>query len=152
MQCTDAPWPTDWSTVAGRTTRRWRRKAPFETWANAWYNAPCAFWPVKPGAGKPVKIDGSKLKSLLLISETLDGATPYEGALEARRVFPHSALVEGVGRHHARGVALDGNECVNDHVADYLANGTLPKRKSGDSSDAQCAPLPQPTPTALAVS
>jgi hypothetical protein len=125
-------------------------KAPFETWANAWYNAPCAFWPVKPGAGKPVKIDGSKLKSLLLVSETLDGATPYEGSLQARREFPDSALVEGVGGTTHAASLSSGNDCVNDHVADYLANGTLPKRRSGDTSDAQCAPLPQPTPTALA--
>ena len=27
-------------------------KAPFETWANAWFNAPCAFWHAP--ARKPV--------------------------------------------------------------------------------------------------
>lgn len=151
VQCTDAPWPTDWSTWQ-EDNGKLAAKAPFETWANAWYNAPCAFWPVTPGADRPVTIDGSKLKNLLLISETLDGATPYEGALQARREFPNSSLVEGVGGTTHAASLSGGNDCVNDHVADYLADGTLPERKSGDTSDAQCAPLPQPTPTTLAVS
>ena len=25
-------------------------KAPFMTWANAWYNAPCLNWPAKPAS------------------------------------------------------------------------------------------------------
>ncbi|GAA1312342.1 alpha/beta hydrolase [Pseudonocardia xinjiangensis] len=145
VQCTDTQWPTDWN--------QWREdnakvavQAPFETWANAWYNAPCAFWPAKPA--KPVQVDGSKVKSLLLIDETLDGATPFEGSLQARRLFPNSALVEGVGgTTHA--ASLSGDQCVDGHVADYLGKGTLPKRVPGDGSDAQCDPLPQPTPTAL---
>ena len=45
--CTDAKWPTNWQT--------WRRdnwsiyaKAPFLTWDNAWFNAPCASGPRRP--------------------------------------------------------------------------------------------------------
>jgi pimeloyl-ACP methyl ester carboxylesterase len=145
VQCTDAPWPTDWAQWQADNTKV-AAKAPFETWANAWYNAPCAVWPAKPVA--PLQIDGTNLKSLLLISETLDGATPYEGALQARSVFPHSALVEGVGgTTHA--ASLSGDQCVDNHVAAYLTAGTLPARKSGNRSDAQCDPLPQPTPTAV---
>ena len=37
---------------------RVRQTAPFETWANAWFNAPCLYWPAK--ARKPVKVDGTQ--------------------------------------------------------------------------------------------
>ena len=118
-------------------------QAPFETWGNAWYNAPCRIWPAP--AGTPVAVDGSKVANTLLISETLDGATPFSGALEARRLFPHASLVEGVGgTSHA--ASLSGDTCVDGTVAAYLATGALPARKPGDGSDAQCAPLPPPTP------
>ncbi|WP_410788683.1 alpha/beta hydrolase [Kribbella sp. C-35] len=64
--------------------------APFLTWNNAWFNAPCAFWPAT--AGHPVKVDGSRVQSLLMINETLDAATPYSGALQTRKTFPNAAL------------------------------------------------------------
>jgi pimeloyl-ACP methyl ester carboxylesterase len=145
-QCTDAQWPTAWPT--------WRKDnwatykvAPFETWSNAWYNAACLYWPAK--AGTPVKIDGSKTKSLLLIDETLDAATPYEGSLYVRSLYPNSSLIaEPGGTTHAG--TLFGNTCVDDQIAAYLATGKLPPRKPGYGADTYCAPLPQPVPTAPA--
>jgi pimeloyl-ACP methyl ester carboxylesterase len=142
VQCTDVQWPTDWATWRADNTET-AQKAPFETWGNAWYNAPCLTWPAK--AKEPVQVDGSGVDSALLISETFDGATPFEGALQARRLFPNSSLVEGVGgTTHA--ASLSGDTCVDNHVAEYLGAGTLPPRKSADGSDAQCDPLPQPEP------
>jgi len=144
VQCTDAQWPTDWDVWREDNTRV-DAEAPFETWANAWFNAPCAFWPAK--AGEPVDIDVSGVDSALLISETLDGATPFSGALHARELFPNSALIEGVGgTTHAS--SLSGVACTDDKIAAYLATGELPERQSGDGSDVQCEPLPQPDPTA----
>jgi pimeloyl-ACP methyl ester carboxylesterase len=142
VQCTDVQWPQSWS--------QWRRDnwrtyaiAPFETWGNAWYNAPCLYWPAK--AGKPLKIDGSRVAGALLIDETLDAATPYEGSLEVRKLFPRSSLIaEPGGTTHAG--SLFGNACVDDQIAAYLATGTLPARKPGRRADTLCDPLPQPDP------
>ncbi|WP_104480158.1 alpha/beta hydrolase [Actinokineospora auranticolor] len=145
-QCTDVQWPTQWS--------RWQvdnwltfLRAPFETWGNAWFNAPCLTWGAK--AGKPVPVDGSKAPPILLIGETLDAATPYEGSLELRSRFPKSVLIEGVnGTTHSG--SLNGVVCTDDKIADYLATGALPARKPGRHSDAQCDPVPQPNPAAAA--
>jgi pimeloyl-ACP methyl ester carboxylesterase len=144
VQCTDVQWPRSW--------HQWRRdnwatyrKAPFETWGNAWFNAPCLYWPAK--ADKPVDVNGSQVASALLIDETLDAATPYEGSLEVRRRFPNSSLIaEPGGITHAG--TLGGNACVDDQIADYLTSGRLPARKPGNRADTTCAPLPQPDPTA----
>ncbi|MDN5749364.1 MAG: alpha/beta hydrolase [Pseudonocardia sp.] len=144
VQCTDLQWPQNYDKVR-RDNTRVDRKAPFQTWANAWFNGPCNFWPGE--VGTPVEIDGSGVESMLILSETLDGATPFEGALQARREFPGSVLVEGVGgtTHSA---SLSGVACTDDKVAAYLATGELPARVPGDNrSDAQCEPLPQPDPT-----
>lgn len=101
-QCTDMPWPAKWA--------KWKKdnaavhaKAPFMTWSNAWYNAPCRFWDGEVAKAAP-KVDGAKAPAILLISETLDPATPYPGALEARARFPKSVLIEH-RRHHPLGFA-----------------------------------------------
>ena len=147
VQCTDTQWPQSWSTWE-RDNWRTFLKAPFMTWDNAWYNAPCLFWPGK--VSKPVKVDGSKVKSVLFVGTTLDAATPFEGSLEARRRFPNGSLLAEVGQTtHAN--SLNGNECVDNAIADYLATGKLPQRKPGDKADATCAALPQPDPTAASL-
>ena len=53
VQCTDVQWPQSWA--------RWKRDnwatyqtAPFLTWSNAWFNAPCLTW----GASAPRQAPG----------------------------------------------------------------------------------------------
>ena len=99
VQCTDVQWPQKWSTWQ-KDNDRVNKIAPFETWGNAWFNAPCLYWPAK--AGTPVKVDGTHVKPALLIDETLDAATPYPGSLEVRKLYPSSVLLARAGRHHAR--------------------------------------------------
>ncbi|MEU8663766.1 alpha/beta hydrolase [Actinoplanes philippinensis] len=145
VQCTDVQWPTNWS--------KWQRdnwkvysKYPFITWNNAWYNAPCINWGAK--AGKPVDINGKKVPPILLIAETNDAATPYSGAIEVRKRFPRSVLIEGVGGTTHSG-SLNGIACTDDTIAAYLATGELPDRVRGNRSDKQCDPIPQPDPAAV---
>jgi pimeloyl-ACP methyl ester carboxylesterase len=142
VQCTDAAWPKSWAKWA-RDNKRVNRVAPFETWANAWYNAPCLYW---PGATHtPVKINGHKVGKLLLIDETGDAATPYKGSLAVRTLFPKSRLIAlPGGTSHAN--SLDGDACLDNKIATYLKTGALPARKPGNQADATCKPLPQPTP------
>ncbi|GAA2753713.1 alpha/beta hydrolase [Amnibacterium kyonggiense] len=142
VECTDAPWPGEWSVWAA-DAKRVDGRAPFETWANTWFNAPCRTWPAK--AGVPVDVDGSKVAPILLIDETLDAATPFSGSLAVRKLFPKASLLaEPGGTSHAD--SLNGNSCVDDTIARYLEDGSLPARKAGDGPDATCAPLPVPSP------
>lgn len=140
-QCTDAAWPRPWSVWQADNDRVYA-KAPFLTWGNAWYNAPCRSWPAP--AGTPVTVSGAQVDfPVLLISETLDAATPFAGALQARRTFPTAALVAGMGgTTHA--ASLNGVECVDNAIAAYLADGTLPKRRSGNGPDLKCPALHVP--------
>src|SRR5262249_60833054 len=95
----------------------------------------------------PVTVDGSQVAPILMINETLDALTPFEGSLAVRNLFPRARLLaEPGGTTHAG--SLFGNACVDDQIAAYLLNGHLPPRKSGDRADTLCDPLPQPDPTA----
>jgi pimeloyl-ACP methyl ester carboxylesterase len=142
VQCTDVQWPTSWARWKADNWRTYAT-APFETWGNAWFNAPCLYWPAP--ASRPVRIDGSKTASVLMIDETLDAATPYPGSLYVRSRYPGASLIaEPGGTTHAG--TLNGNACVDDQIAGYLATGARPKRKPGAGPDTICAPLPQPVP------
>ncbi len=145
VQCTDVKWPQSWAKWKKDNTAV-NKKAPFETWANAWYNAPCLYWPAK--SGHPVKVNGKKVPPVLLVDETNDAATPYSGSVYIRSIFPKSVLLaEPGGTTHAG--TLYGDACVDDTIATYLATGKLPKRtgKAGYGADKICKPLPQPVPT-----
>ncbi|MGW4943322.1 alpha/beta hydrolase [Actinoplanes sp. NPDC004185] len=145
-QCTDVKWPKNWNKWQ-RDNWRIYSQHPFLTWSNAWFNAPCVFW--KGDVGTPVNVNGKKAPPILLINETNDAATPYAGALEVRKRFPRSVLIEGVGGTTHSG-SLNGIACTDNAIAAYLSDGTLPARVRGNRSDKQCDPLPQPDPTAAA--
>lgn len=135
VQCRDAAWPRDWSRWRADMTRL-HRKAPFMTWSNAWYNAPCAFWST-PG-GTPVTIKAAKeLPPILMVQSRHDAATPYEGAVNMRRLFPSARMIVEPGGNH--GISLAGNRCVDRALIAYLKDGSLPQRLT-------CAGLPDPRP------
>jgi pimeloyl-ACP methyl ester carboxylesterase len=142
VECTDQAWPGEWAAWEA-DAKRTAVEAPFETWPNTWFNAPCRTWPAK--AGTPVDVDGSKVGPILMIDETLDAATPYSGSIAVRRLFPKARLLaEPGGTSHAD--SLNGNSCVDDRIAAYLKDGSLPARAAGEGPDATCDPLPVPTP------
>jgi pimeloyl-ACP methyl ester carboxylesterase len=141
-ECTDARWPTAWPRWEADNWRT-HRVAPFETWANAWFNAPCHNWSGQ--AQKPVKVDGHQVPPILLIEETHDAATPWAGAIKVRQLFPRSVLIEGVGGSTHAG-SLSGVSCTDDRIADYLLTGQLDARQPGRGSDVQCPPVPAPEP------
>jgi pimeloyl-ACP methyl ester carboxylesterase len=147
-QCSEGPWPKSWDTWKADNAAIFKDH-PFETWANAWFNAPCIFW---QGANRtPVTIDGSKVASTLMVNETLDAATPYSGSLVVRKLFPNARLIATPGgTTHSNSLA--GNPCVDGQIDAYLLTGALPARKAGNQADATCAPLPQPTPELSLVS
>ncbi|MEW2044707.1 alpha/beta hydrolase [Streptomyces sp. NPDC005476] len=140
VQCRDASWPRDWD--------EWRAdnwsmygKAPFMTWNNAWYNAPCAFWPDEPVG--PVSVANGGLPPVLLFQATDDAATPYEGGATVHALLRDSSLVvEEGGQNH--GITLSGNSCLDKHLATYLTDGTVPRGSGG--VDAVCKAQPDPKP------
>ena len=134
-------WP-GWAQTL-KDNLRVAKTAPFETWGNMWMNAPCMTWPA--AARTPVTIKASPdLPQILLIDETYDAATPFSGALEVRRIFPTSSLIEGVNGSTHAGSLHGGTPCTDNAVANYLATGNAPTRQVGNRSDLKCAPNSPP--------
>ncbi|GAA3196284.1 alpha/beta hydrolase [Actinocorallia longicatena] len=134
--CTDARWPRRWARWK-RDSVKINRRAPFTTWQNTWFNAPCLFWPVP--ARKPVRITART--KILLLQATGDAATPYAGGLEMHRLLRGSRLVvEDGGRTHV--IGLSGNSCVDARVRTYLRTGALPRK-----GITRCGHLPAPKPS-----
>ena len=136
VQCSDVKWPKSWDTWRRDNTKLYNAGYKFETWGNAWYNAPCLTWPAK--AGKPVDVGHAKgIPPVLLFQATNDAATPFPGGVEMNQRLKGSRLViEDGGRTH--GVVQRGNACIDDKFNAFLTNGTLPANKT------HCARLPEP--------
>src|SRR5262245_23528540 len=141
VQCSDVNWPRNWAKWDA-DTRRVYRTAPFQAWLNAWYNAACAFWPVR-GPAQPLQIRGAGLPGILMIQGTLDAATPYAGALVARRQLPTARMVVVLrGGNHGQSLAQPPNTCVDGYLNRYLASGALPSRPG--LVNAVCSATPPP--------
>ncbi len=141
VECSDVNWPRSWA-FWNSDTRKVYRTAPFQAWDNAWFNAACAFWPVR-GQARPLRIRGAGLPGILMIQGTLDPATPYAGAQAAHRLLPTARMVvvEG-GGNHGQSLAQPPNTCVNGYLNRYLATGALPTRPG--QVNATCPALPPP--------
>jgi pimeloyl-ACP methyl ester carboxylesterase len=142
VQCTDVQWPMSWPKWHNDAARV-NRQAPFETWGNVWFNAPCLYWGAEPGT--PVKVGQTKdlPKNILMFQSTEDAATPYAGALELHKILKGSHLVVQDGdRTHCivhRGDLRPGG--VDSYFDAYFLNGTLP-----DKETVHVSQLGDPTP------
>ncbi|MEU0068386.1 alpha/beta hydrolase [Streptomyces sp. NPDC006332] len=91
----------------------------------AWGLVSCTDWAV-PGAADHPDVSAPGSAPILVVGNTGDPATPYEGA---RRMV--SALGKGVGveltyKGQGHGAYDSKNKCVQDAVNGYLLNGTVP--------------------------
>jgi len=143
VQCSDVNWPRSWAYWTTDTEMVYK-KAPFQAWDNAWFNASCAFWPVQ-GPAKPLQIKGAGLAGILMLQGTLDPATPYAGAQDAHKLLPSARMVvvEG-GGNHGQSLEQPSNSCVQGYLNAYLATGALPK--GAGLVNATCPAVPDPTP------
>ncbi len=143
VQCADVNWPRNWAKWQSDTERVYRT-APFQAWDNAWYNAACAFWPVK-GPAHPLQIKGAGLPPILMLQGTLDAATPYAGAQDAHKLLPSARMVvvEG-GGNHGQSLQYPPDGCVQNYLNAYLASGALPEHPG--LVNATCPAVPNPTP------
>ncbi|WP_242882177.1 alpha/beta fold hydrolase [Actinomadura litoris] len=144
IQCSDVKWPKSW--------RKWRadasrmdREAPFSTWFNVWYNAPCMFWQATPGT--PVKVGHARdlPKNILLFNATNDAATPYADALEVQKIFNAHLVVHDGERTHCvvhRGDLRPGG--LDSYFDAYWLRDKLPDKRTVHVSQ-----LGDPTPPPL---
>ncbi|HYZ57891.1 MAG TPA: alpha/beta hydrolase [Streptosporangiaceae bacterium] len=144
VQCSDVNWPRSWAKW-NSDARKVYKTAPFQAWDNTWYNAACAFWPVK-GPAQPMQIKGSGLPGILMLQGTLDAATPYAGAQVAHKLLPSARMVVVEnGGDHGQSMENPSDTCVQNYLNSYLSTGALPGHAG--LVNATCAPVPDPSPS-----
>ncbi len=143
IECADTSWPRSFAYWTSDTEQVYRT-APFYAWGNAWFNAACAFWPVR-GPTEPLQIDGASLPGILMLQGTLDPATPYAGAQDAHKLLPSARMVvvEG-GGNHGQSLSQPPDNCVQGYLNNYLATGALPQ--GAGLVNATCPAVANPTP------
>ncbi|QWB23209.1 MULTISPECIES: alpha/beta hydrolase [Streptomyces] len=96
---------------------------PFLGWDTAGW---CHDWPV-PGQHDTPEVSAPEAAPILVVGNTGDPATPYEGARKMS-----GELGKGVGvlltwRGQGHGAYGSGSDCVDSTVNSYLLNGSIPK-------------------------
>ncbi|MEU3731898.1 alpha/beta fold hydrolase [Streptomyces sp. NPDC033538] len=91
----------------------------------AWSMLSCADWPV-PGAADHPDVRAPGAPPILVIGNTGDPATPYEGAGRMAAALGKGVGVELTYKGQGHGAYDSKNECVRDAVHGYLLDGKVP--------------------------
>ena len=102
VQCSDVNWPRNWSFWTSDTERVYR-KAPFQAWDNAWFNAACAFWPVQ-GPGQAAADQGGRAAGHLDAAGHAGPGHPVRGRPGRAQAAAVRADGRGRGRRQPRAV------------------------------------------------
>ncbi|GAA3820099.1 alpha/beta hydrolase [Streptomyces phyllanthi] len=95
----------------------------------AWEMLSCADWAV-PGAADHPDVSAPGAAPILVIGNTGDPATPYEGARKMAQALGEGVGVELTYRGQGHGAYSSGNRCVREAVNAYLLEGKVPEAGS----------------------
>ncbi|KNB52015.1 peptidase [Streptomyces caatingaensis] len=104
-----------------------RRVSPVFGDFMAWSLTQCTGWPVK-GAWQRPDVGAKGAAPVLVVGNTGDPATPYEGARRMARALGDGVGIEMTYRGQGHGAYDSGNPCVKRAVDGYLLDGTVPGR------------------------
>ncbi|HZF89778.1 alpha/beta hydrolase [Streptomyces sp.] len=90
-----------------------------------WGMVGCVDWPV-PGAADHPDVSAPGAPPILVVGNTGDPATPYEGARKMVRALGRGVGVELTYQGQGHGAYDSKNKCVQDAVNGYLLDGKVP--------------------------
>jgi pimeloyl-ACP methyl ester carboxylesterase len=90
----------------------------------SWGVEPCASWPATAAARYAGPWDQPTANPILVIGNTFDPSTPYEGAVAMANALARARLLTVDGYGHT--VLLNPSACASQYESDYLIDGTLP--------------------------
>ncbi|MFE7893855.1 alpha/beta hydrolase [Streptomyces sp. NPDC057412] len=93
--------------------------------ALAWSILGCTDWSV-PGAADHPDVSAPGSAPILVVGNTGDPATPYEGARKMARALGDGVGVEMTYKGQGHGAYESDNKCVRDAVNGYLLDGKVP--------------------------
>ena len=123
VSCLDSEERGSFANAESEVTR-FKKVSPVLGRLFAWDALVCADWPI-PATHPQLEANATGSKPIVVIGTTRDPATPYEWSRILADQLRTGVLLtrEGDG-HTAYG---SGNQCIDDHVDAYLADGKVPK-------------------------
>ncbi|GAB3971930.1 alpha/beta hydrolase [Streptomyces sparsus] len=103
-----------------------RRASPVFGELSAWGLAMCHGWPVEGEAEHP-EVSAAGAAPIVVIGNTGDPATPYEGAASMARALGEDVAVQLTFEGEGHGAYNSGDTCVRRAVNAYLLDGEVPK-------------------------
>ncbi|MCX4577356.1 alpha/beta hydrolase [Streptomyces sp. NBC_01571] len=91
----------------------------------AWGMLSCTDWAV-PGAADHPDVGAAGAAPILVVGNTGDPATPYEGAKKMAEALGKGVGVELTYKGQGHGAYDSGNKCVHNAVDGYLLDGAVP--------------------------
>ncbi|MBZ4322303.1 alpha/beta hydrolase [Streptomyces huiliensis] len=125
ITCADAQQRYTADDIAARLPA-FRSAAPVFGESAAWALLQCTDWPVK-GAWKTPDVGAAGSAPIVVIGNTGDPATPYEGARTMAERLGKGVGVTVTYRGEGHGAYNSGNRCMTRLVDGYLLDGTVPK-------------------------
>lgn len=124
ISCADDKARYDSADVEGRLPE-FRKASPVFGDYLAWSMVSCTDWAVPGAAGHP-DVSAPGAPPILVIGNTGDPATPYEGAGKMAEALGKGVGVELTFKGQGHGAYDSKNKCVRDAVDGYLLNGKVP--------------------------
>jgi pimeloyl-ACP methyl ester carboxylesterase len=90
----------------------------------SWATEPCASWPATAADRYAGPWDHPTANPILVINNTFDPATPYEGGVAMAQALAGARLLTVAGYGHS--ILLNPSTCANDYFIQYVVDGTLP--------------------------
>jgi pimeloyl-ACP methyl ester carboxylesterase len=90
----------------------------------AWAALNCAYWDAEP-TGEPHRVSAKNAAPVLVVGTVRDPATPYGWAEALAGQMETAELLTYDGDGHT--AFLQGSDCVDTTISDYLVDGDLPK-------------------------
>ncbi|MDT0453364.1 alpha/beta hydrolase [Streptomyces hesseae] len=108
-----------------RRAAEFRKASPVFGDFMGWSLLQCTGWPVK-GEWQTPDVSAKGSAPILVVGNTGDPATPYEGARKMAQELGKGVGVEMTYRGEGHGAYDSGNACVKSAVDAYLLEGTVP--------------------------
>ncbi|MBV9451306.1 MAG: alpha/beta fold hydrolase [Streptosporangiaceae bacterium] len=121
--CDDVPNPRDVDSYPLQAAFGYARSGAFGVW-RAWGVEPCAHWPAVDADRYSGPWNHPTASPVLVVGNTIDPGTPYQGSLAMVRDLARSRLLTVDGYGHT--VFLNPSSCAQAYESAYLIAGTLP--------------------------
>ncbi len=123
IQCSESPNYYPAERFGKLVERSIARSGPIGA-AIVWGDEPCSSWQNKATMPYHGPWNHETSNPILVIGNTFDPSTPYEGAIAMTKALAKSRLVTVDGYGHTS--LLNPSDCVSQIESQYLLNGTLP--------------------------